>query len=370
MSSESDEMNKAPHAAPEACSASPAPAPKVAAPGAASASTPQPGQMGAPTPPSNAAPAQSGETSVSARPNAAAGSEATPQPQATPATPAVKPTRFGSVVIDTVLVLALVGAIGYVGWFLHKELPNYQIPSPIEQELEENKRLTDKQRELISRSEAADISLAKAARLKELDGRVEALKASLAEGENTLKDLHTQTLGVQHEIRQADQDARSVALGLLPGLRVGNVTTRAGKHFANATIYRVEGSGSARRLVLRSTEGQASFYVRDLVRDNLPDLLLYAFGYKDLVDMSDFTQADGEADAAPKPQARKKPEQAAQPRRRGRIIVDGKEYRPEGSSPVVDTEANRRDEAAGQTPDQVLPSSPDEWQAPTGDIPI
>lgn len=367
MSSESDEMNgtarpaTAPSPAPNAPAA--APAPSAARPEGEPAATAQPGSAPAQTAPSPGA-------SAAASPSPASTGGPVPKAQSAAGEPSVKPTRFGSVVLDTVLVLALIGAIGYVGWFLYTELPNYRIPSPIEQELAENRRLTDKQKELLSRSEAADISLAKAARLKELDSRVEALKASLTEGENTLKSLHTQTLGVQHEIRQADQDARAVALGLLPGLRVGNVTTKAGKHFANATIYRVDGSGSARRLVLRSAEGQASFYVRELVRDNLPDLVLYAFGYKDLVDMSDFTQADGEAAAAPKPQAQKKPEQAAQPRRRGRIIVDGKEYRPEGSSPVVDTEANRRQEASGQAPAQALPASPDEWQAPTGDIPL
>lgn len=368
MSSESDEMNgtartaPAPTPAPDAPAAAPAPA--AAQPAGEPAAAAQ--QASSPAQTASSAPV-AGTAAAAPTAASAASAAVTPAPAAAPE---VKPTRFGSVVLDTVLVLALIGAIGYVGWFLYTELPNYRIPSPIEQELAENRRLTDKQKELLNRSEAADISLAKAARLKELDGRVEALKASLAEGENTLKSLHTQTLGVQHEIRQADQDARAVALGLLPGLRVGNVTTKAGKHFANATIYRVDGSGSARRLVLRSAEGQASFYVRELVRDNLPDLVLYAFGYKDLVDMSDFTQADGEAAAAPKPQAQKKPEQAAQPRRRGRIIVDGKEYRPEGSSPVVDTEANRRQEASGQAPAQALPASPDEWQAPTGDIPL
>lgn len=365
MSSDSDEMNGAAHSAP---APSPAPDAPAAAPAPAAA---QPAGEPAAAAQQASSPAQTASSAPAAGAAAAAATAAsaavTPAPAAAPE---VKPARFGSVVLDTVLVLALIGAIGYVGWFLYTELPNYRIPSPIEQELAENRRLTDKQKEILNRSEAADISLAKAARLKELDGRVEALKASLAEGENTLKNLQTQTLGVQHEIRQADQDARAVALGLLPGLRVGNVTTKSGKHFANATIYRVEGSGSARRLVLRSAEGQASFYVRELVRDNLPDLVLYAFGYKDLVDMSDFTQADGEAAAAPKPQAKKKSEQAAQPRRRGRIIVDGKEYRPEGSSPVVDTEANRRQEASGQAPAQALPASPDEWQAPTGDIPL
>lgn len=350
------------------------PRPTVVQPAAPKAATPTEPKAAAGT----AAPAPASASS-SAAPAPAATAEPTapaaPAPQTAAAQPpaaAPKSSSFAAVVIDTLLVLVLLGAMGGGGWFVYQEMQQYRIPSPIEQELAENKRLKARHDELQPLSYLAETRLQQRQAIEQRDKEIQELRSRLAEGEQHLKDLHNKTLGVQHEIRQADKSAREVARGLMPGLSIGDVTTQSGKRFPNAVIYRVEGSGKSAKLVLRSTGelSQATFPVRSLVQDTLPDIVLYAFGFKDLVSTDDFIKAEGEAEQQQPAadQKKKKRTQAARPARRGRIIVDGKEYVPDSGSPVVDTAANRND---GTAPLPAAPAAIDDgWDAPTGDIPL
>lgn len=339
------------------------------------ANAPSVPEAATPTDPKSAASAAAlASVSPSTEPVSAPKAEPTAQASPAPQPPAAPPksSSFAAVVIDTLLVLVLLGAMGGGGWFVYQEMQQYRIPSPIEQELAENKRLKARHDELQPLSYLAETRLQQRQAIEQRDKEIQELRSRLAEGEQHLKDLHNKTLGVQHEIRQADKSAREVARGLMPGLSIGDVTTQAGKRFPNAVIYRVEGSGKSARLVLRSTGelSQATFPVRSLVQDTLPDIVLYAFGFKDLVSTDDFIKAEGEAEQQQPAadQKKKKRTQTARPARRSRIIVDGKEYVPDSGSPVVDTAANRND---GASPLPAVPAATDDgWDAPTGEIPL
>lgn len=373
-------MSQAPPPSPQESTAKPADSTASqpqAKPGTDNAATPQPGDAApAPTEQERTAAAPANETSpkTQAAPPASDTPAATEeQPQEKPAKSTKRRTTVGSVIFDTILVLLLLGALGYSGYFLHQELPKFRVPSPMELALEENEELSQRYDELISRSHHAEVQLAMREKLAALDAKLASLEEQLRQGEKRIAELKTQALGVQHEIRQADKEARAVALSLLPGLPLGDVATTTGKRFNNATVYRIENNARGRRVVLRSPEGQVSYPLNELVRDNLPQMFLYAFGYLDLVDMSDFTKADGtpattqdKADDKAKPA---KSRTAAKPRKsRGVIIINGERYEIGGGSPVVDTEAATKTQPA---PSQGTMPVPDEiWQAPDGALPF
>lgn len=293
---------------------------------------------------------------------------------AAPSTKRKKRTTVGSVIFDTILVLLLLGALGYSAYYLKEELPKFRVPSPTELALEENAELSKRYDELVSQSHHAEIQLAMRQKLAALDSKLASLTEQLKQGESRIAELKTQALGVQHEIRQADREARKVALSLLPGLQLGDVSTTSGKRFVNATVYRIENSPRGRRVVLRSPEGQVAYLLKDLVRDTLPQIFLYAFGYIDLVDMSDFAKADNEtATEAPQSEAPQKPQaktQTAPKQKNSRrvILVNGRAYEAGSGSPVVDTEAATKGQQ--DTYEEAVPISDEIWTAPDGALPM
>lgn len=293
---------------------------------------------------------------------------------AAPAEPAAEPkkrkTDIVGIVVDTLLVGLLVGAIGGGCWYLHKELAGLRVLTPMELAMQKKVELCQQREALQGKAYHADEQLHMRRRLASLVEQQRTLQRKIEEGRQAVENAHQQVLGLQHEIRQEDKTSRSVAKGLLPGLFIGDAPTTTGRVHRNATIHRIEGN----RISLRSPEGQVRFPVRELVKDNLPDIARYAFGLDDLVDMSDFELTPGED--APKPRKGKLIKQApaapaASPA--DESAPDAVDYEGDGGAPVVDTDANRTSTLTGEggeEPDGSLPTTTETWQPPAGDLPL
>lgn len=279
--------------------------------------------------------------------------------------PEGKPARkrdIGGMLLDTLLVLMLAGALGGGCWYLNKELAKYRVPSPMETAAKENIELCEQREALQAAAYQADEQLHKRRRLSALAQRSTELKQQIEEKKHAIETHHQKVLAVQHDIRQEDKSFRTVAKGLLPGMAIGDAATTTGKTYRNAVIRRLEGG----RITLRMPEGQTTFPVNTLVKENLPDFARYAFGLDDMVDMSDFEVTAEQ----PKPKARK-----------GKLISPKapasaednavKDYDPAAGAPVVDTDANKTTTWTGEgedTPGEPAPA--DTWKAPEGELPF
>jgi hypothetical protein len=162
---------------------------------------------------------------------------------------------------------------------------------------------------------------------------------------------------IQREIIQEDKTSRTVAKNLLIGLPVGNVSTTNGRAYHNAIIHRLEGG----RITLRTPQGQVRFPVAQLVKDNLPDMVRYAFGLDDMVDMSDFEAAPG----SPAPRKRSNGQIIA-PRKPSTQVTEPN-YEPAPGAPVV--EAPTKSATITVEPG-LTPEDDGSWQAPEGALPI
>lgn len=282
-------------------------------------------------------------------------------------TPAPKKRRVdvAGLALDTLLVCMVVGAIGGGIWYLNEKLSVLRVPTPMELAMQKKMELCQERESLQGKAYHADEQLHMRRRLAALVEQQRTLQRRIEEKKQAVETAHQQVLGLQHEIRQEDKTSRSVAKGLLPGLSIGDASTTTGRVHRNATIHRLEGN----RISLRTPEGQVRFPVRELVKDNLPDIARYAFGIDDLVDMSDFELTPGAP--APKP-------------RKGRLIKtetkpaadnaapDTADYEGEGGAPVVDTDANRNSTLTGEggeEPDTLTPPA-DSWTPPSGELPL
>lgn len=282
--------------------------------------------------------------------------------EAAAATPDKPKKDRSGLVLDCLLVLLLAGALGGGAWYLNRELAQYRVPSPMEDAAQENVKLCKEREALQEAAYHADEQLHLRKRLSNLAMRSSELQRRLAEKKQVIETQHQKVLAVQHDIRQEDKSFRTVAKGLLPGMSIGDATTTTGKTYRNAVIRRIEGG----RITLRMPEGQTTFPVNQLVKDNLPDLARYAFGHADMVDMSDFEVADNQ----PKPKVRK-----------GKIITTKapakeeadsapKDYEPAAGAPVVDTDANKTSTWTGEGEDAPSTGPADSWEAPEGDLPF
>lgn len=269
---------------------------------------------------------------------------------------------WGGFLLDSFLVLALLGTLGGGGYYLKQELDKYRVPSIMELTMRENLELCKQREALQAQAYHADEQIHMRKLLARLERQLGEFSRQIADKEEDITEEHNRVLALQHEIRQADKEARSVARSLLPGMPVGNVTTTSGKAYRDAVIYRMEG----KLITLRSPEGQVRFPLSQLVKESLPTLARYAFDKEDLIDMSDFEVSPMDA-AAARQRAGKRapqpaPEQKPQP--------EEKDYEAAAGVPVVDTDANRTttndagDESAPQQQDE------DPWQAPLGDLPM
>ncbi len=287
--------------------------------------------------------------------------ENTPAPEAKESSPAEapKPARkrgWGAVCLDATLVLLLLAVLAAAGYYFRLTAERYHVPTPMEQMLTESEELDRRYNELLPLANRADTQLHLRARLAQLEGQVARFSSLIAEKKAAIDDQHGQVLAVQYAIRQADETNRGIARSLLPGMPVGNVTTTTGKAYRNATIYRLD----KRYIYLRFPEGQVRFPLRHLVKDNLPELARYAFGELDLVDMSDFEQT---GDASAPAQSAASPRPAAPAARK--MAETG--YDPAPGAPVLDTEANR---TTTSRVTEEAESSEDDWEAPSGELPL
>lgn len=313
--------------------------------------------------------APAAEAPTEEQPTEAAATEATEEtpaesaekssPAETPAKP--KKDRAG-LVLDCLLVLLLAGALGGGAWYLNRELAQYRVPSPMEMAAQENVELCKERDSLQEAAYHADEQLHLRKRLSNLAMRSSELQRRIAEKKQVIETQHQKVLAVQHDIRQEDKSFRSVAKGLLPGMSIGTAATTTGKTYHNAVIRRLEGG----RITLRMPEGQTTFPVNQLVKDNLPDLARYAFGQADMVDMSDFEVTADQ----PKPKVRKGKLISAPAPAKDEAANAPKDYEPAAGPPVVDTDANKTSTWTGEGEDSPAENAGGSWQPPAGDLPF
>lgn len=237
-------------------------------------------------------------------------------------------------VTDSMLVLLITAAIGASGYYLKQQYQRFRVPTPMEMVMQENEQLCKKHEALREKAFHADEQVHMRRRLAYQERRLGRDSQQIADLEASIAEQRSRILAIQHEIRSADKECRSVARSLLVGMPIGNATTTTGKAYRNAVIYRIDN----KNVVLRTPEGQSRFPVRILVKDNLPTLARYAFGLEHLVDMSDFDTAESldtpvKQESAPIPD----PDQAPLPASEKREETS---YEPEEGAPVVDTDAN------------------------------
>ena len=284
--------------------------------------------------------------------------EAAPQPapaaEEKPATPARK--KSGAV-LDTLLVLTLVGILGGGAWYVHQQTQMYRVPSPLELAQNEHLELCKQHEQLQNAAYKADEQIHMSGRLAYLDSQLADIKRRIGEEKQGIEAENDRIQALQREIRQEDKTARSIAKGLLIGLPIGNAATTSGKVYPNATIHRLENG----RITLRTPNGQVCFPTSQLVKDKLPDMARYALGLDDMVDMTDFETSAG------KPEPRK--------RRQGKLITPRKassqpaeqDYEPAPGAPVVEAQS-RHNTAAGE--ESLIPGADGSWQAPQEALPI
>ncbi len=281
---------------------------------------------------------------------------------ASPKAVSTRMRKWQALALDTLLVLMVIGVVGGGGYYLKKQWEQYRVPGIMELTQAECMDLCEQREALQDAANHADEQLLMRSKLARLENQLsefsqlnDRLRASISNQQNRV-------LALQHEIRRTDRDYRNVARGLLPGLPIGNVSTKRGRSYPKATISRLMG----KRISVRTPEGAASFPVSELIRDNLPTIVLYALGDVDLVDMSDFT-SDGTAPSPTTPENSKLRKVSDQTREQADV-----DYAPVSSGPVVDTDANKTSTNVGD--DGLPPATPSDeggtWQAPTEQLPL
>lgn len=320
----------------------------------------------APAPAAAPAPAPEAAPEVSPEPKA----EETPAPQAeeapqpaeaptkeeTPAAPAKK-GGWGSAFFDTLLVLILAGALGGGAWYMHQQLNQYRVPSPLELAQAEHLELCKEHEQLQDAAYKADEQLHMRQRITNLDLQLADTNRQIAELKQGIETERGRIFSLQREIRHEDKTSRGVAKSMLIGLPVGNASTVNGKVYPNAIIHRLE----AGRITLRTPHGQVRFPLSQLDKENMPDMVRYAFGIDDLVDMSDF-----EAEPGAPAIKRKRQGKLISPRKPSTQVTEPS-YEPAPGAPVL----NAQTPPATITVDPGLtPEDDGSWQAPIAPLPI
>lgn len=258
---------------------------------------------------------------------------------------------FWGCLLDLFLVLLLTGALGGGGWYIYQEMERYRVPSQMELAMEENVELCRERDELRDAAFHADEQLHMRQRLSGLDEQLADLKRRISDKKASLTHEHERVIALQNEILKDDSTLRGVARGLLPGMPIGDATSTRGKVYRNAVIHRLQGN----RITLRYPEGQASFPVRELVKDTLPDIARYAFGLDDLVDTSDFEIVKGQ----PAPKKRKGKLISTKNQIKPQVIKD---YEPTPGAPTVDTNAAPTSTITAD--DEAPAPAEEEWEMP------
>ena len=270
-----------------------------------------------PTPPTEAPAAGKPDTAPAAEPNT---------PTAEKKVGNGGKLRWQELLLDTLLVTMVVAVLAGGGYFIKTQRDQYRVPGPVEQMNAQCLELCREREALQDAANRADEQLHMRRKLAAMEDKLRQFSDKAAVLAASINEQQNRVLALQHEIRRADKEARNVARGLMPGLYVGDVTTTRGKLYTEATISRVEG----KRISLRTPYGAASLPINELVKDNLPDIALYALGLIDLVDMRDFSAANGSAATYTPSSAKLRPT----PRRTSTAPAD---YEPAPTGPVVDT---------------------------------
>ncbi|MBR5894157.1 MAG: hypothetical protein IKZ13_01280 [Akkermansia sp.] len=265
-----------------------------------------------------------------------------------------KSSRAG-VGFDALLVVLLLAILGGGGYYIKEQMELYRVPTPMELALQDNAKLQQQRDELTTDYYAADEQIAMRQSLAHLDAELGKLRAECHMIESSISNQKNNILAMQHEIRTADKESRSIALSLLPGLPIGDATTTRGKSLRDAYIWRLEG----KLITLRSPEGQIRLPLRELVKKDLPQIARYAFGEEDLIDMSDF-DSNGEA---PETTTEQKTEEPQKPRTTVHIEQD---YEAGNGSPVIDTTGGNTISAPTGTQGDLN----NMWDAPDGALPF
>lgn len=249
---------------------------------------------------------------------------AAPEKQAT--APAKR--RWLDALLDTALTLMVAGVIGGGSYYIKTQRDLYRIPSVIEETNQQCLELYQQLESLQDAANHADEQLHMRRKLAALNDKLRDFSEEIALRQAAINEQQKRVLALQHEIRRADKEARTVARGLMPGLYVGDVSTTRGKTYTETTISRLDG----REISLRTPYGAASLPTSELVRDGLPDIVLYALGMMDIVNTKDFT-ANGSVPGGYKPAA-----PASHPSKPA-----AQDYEPTPTGPVVDTSTNTAD---------------------------
>lgn len=280
-----------------------------------------------------------------------------------------KASGWVTITFDSLLVVLLLLVIGFGGYYLKQQLDRYRVPTAMEIALEENTQLSQKRESLQSAFYQADEQIQMRRALATLTARRDALGEEIAQLENSISQQKDIILALQHEIRQADTDARHVAYSLLPGMFIGTASTTTGKSIPGAVIYRLDRND----IHLRYDAGQVRVRIKDLVKDSLPPMARYAFGLDDLVNMSDFETRTSHTEKET-PEKKAPTKSVTFNKSKGYSIASVKDYYlPNTGTPIVDTDASRTS-TTGTMKDpalqQVDDATGETWQAPTEDIPL
>ncbi len=283
------------------------------------------------------------------------------KPEVTPEVKPSKKARFGSFCLDFALVAMTASLIGGSAWYLNKQLKTYHIPTALELAMEENTKLAQKQQELEEEAFLADRNKRLKLLFKQMQDKLTQLDQEVAKKKGELKSAQGQILACQHQIRQADRDARNLAINqLLPGMMVGVIRTKNGQVYNGAIIRGIDG----KKITVRHDSGQARFNLNLLETNSLPPIVRYALGVDKLVDTSDFISSP-----ETKPTEKAAPKEAAKTaQNRGRIVTQSyASYDPKPGVPVVDS---ARQSKTSNTGNATAPSSAGSWDAPDDPLPL
>lgn len=263
-----------------------------------------------------------------------------------------KASSCAGILLDTLLVLVLLGGLGAGAWYVMQELEKYRVPSPLEMAQAEHLELCKQHEALQDASYQADEQIHLRERLSALETQIADVKRQITEHKRAIQEEEARELSLQREIRKEDKTSRAVARSLMIGLPIGNAATTRGKVYQNAVIHRLQ----AGNITLRFTNGQATFPLSILIKDNLPDIVRYALGVDDLVDMSDFNNS--------------------RKQRKGKLITPRKaptkvstkpvSYEPAAAVPVVNTQSP----AVITVTPGLTPDDDGSWDAPTAPLPL
>lgn len=287
------------------------------------------------------------------------------------AAPVTKRGKFLSALTDLCLIAMTAGVIGGGAWYLNAQMKQYHIPSPLELAMAENQKLAEKQQALEEESFKADEQSRLRERYASLQKQLQEVNQATNDKLAKLESSEGNILALQHEIRQADRDARNVARNqLLPGMMIGVIRTKKGQVYNGATIRGIDG----KLITIRHDSGQSRFNMNLLVTESLPTIVRYAFGLEELVDTSDFQSSDDASDSnksSKKPVAKTRTPSTAKATTSTSVKTRSfASYDPAMGVPVVDGTSPEPSTSSSSNTGYVAPAPTNGWSAPSDPLPL